>query len=95
MAISSSTFTITSSTATPIASTDNDTTIGTTVWVYLEAHGSSNKCAIGGADVTLSNGIHIYGGEKFGPVRLRLGETLYAISDSAGGLDLRVLETGE
>jgi hypothetical protein len=67
---------------------------GTTVWLYGEYHGSSNKVGVGGADVTMSNGIHIYGGEKFGPVRIPRGESLHVISDSAGGLDLRVLAMG-
>lgn len=71
-----------------------DSTYGCTVWLYSENHGSSNKIAIGGSDVTIANGLHIYGGEKFGPITLGHGETLYAISDSAGGLDLRILTLG-
>jgi hypothetical protein len=77
-----------------ITATDQTDEFGTTVWLYGEFHGSSNKVAIGGSDVTMSNGIHIYGGEKFGPLRIPKGETLYVISDSAGGLDLRVLAMG-
>jgi hypothetical protein len=44
---------------------------GTTIWLYGEFHGASHKVAIGGSDVTLANGMHVYGGEKFGPVRTR------------------------
>lgn len=77
-----------------ITPTDLTDEFGTTVWLYGEYHGSSNKVAIGGADVTLDNGIHIYGGEKFGPIRIPRGESLYVISNSAGGLDLRVLAMG-
>jgi hypothetical protein len=85
------TVTTTRQAITPADLTDD---FGTTVWLYGEFHGSSNKVAIGGANVTMSNGIHIYGGEKFGPVRIPKGESLYVISDSAGGLDLRVLAMG-
>jgi hypothetical protein len=83
-------------TTTRQAITPDDLTdeFGTTVWLYGEYHGSSNKCAIGGADVTMSNGIHIYGGEKFGPIRIPKDETLWVISDDATGLDLRVLAMG-
>lgn len=77
-----------------ITPTDLTDEFGTTVWLYGEFHGSSHKVAIGGADVTLANGIHIYGGEKFGPIRIPRGESLYVISDSADGLDLRVLAMG-
>jgi hypothetical protein len=77
-----------------ITATDQTDEYGTTVWLYGEFHGSSNKVAIGGSDVTVSNGIHIYGAEKFGPIRIPKGETLWVISDSAGGLDLRVLSMG-
>lgn len=77
-----------------ITPTDLTDEFGTTVWLYGEYHGSSNKCAIGGADVTMANGIHIYGAEKFGPIRIPRGESLYVISDSETGLDLRVLAMG-
>jgi hypothetical protein len=73
---------------------DTDNTDGCQVWLYGEYHGSSNKVAIGGADVTLANGIHIYGGEKFGPINLGHGEQIHVISDSATGIDLRVLLRG-
>jgi hypothetical protein len=73
---------------------DTDSTQGRTVWLYGEFHGSSNKVAVGGDDVTMANGVHIYGGEKFGPLDLGLGETLYVVSDAAGGIDLRVLVIG-
>jgi hypothetical protein len=73
---------------------DTDSTQGRSVWLYGEYHGSSNKCAIGGDDVTMSNGLHIYGGEKVGPINLGLGETLYVVSDAAGGIEMRVLVVG-
>jgi hypothetical protein len=85
------TVTTTRQAITPADLTDE---FGTTVWLYGEFHGSSNKVAIGGNDVTMAKGIHIYGGEKFGPVRIPRGESLYVISDSAGGLDVRVLAMG-
>lgn len=73
---------------------DTDSTQGRTVWLYSENHGSSNKIAVGGDDVTIANGLHLYGGEKIGPLDLALDETLYVVSDAAGGLDLRVLVIG-
>lgn len=72
----------------------DDRIAGCTIWVYSENHGSSNKIALGGDDVTMANGVHLYGGEKLGPITLQNGETLYAISDAAGGLDLRVMAIG-
>lgn len=94
MAITATAYTV-GTTAVLISSTDNDRTTGPQVWVYLEAHGGSNKLAIGPAGVTVNTGPHIYGGETFGPIRLGSGDELYAISDSATGLDVRVLEVGE
>lgn len=73
---------------------DDDLIAGTTIWLYGEYHGSSSKIAFGGADVTLANGMHLYGGEKFGPIHLSHGEALYVISDSEAGLDLRILQAG-
>lgn len=73
---------------------DTDSMAGQRVWIYGEFHGSSNKIAIGGTDVTIANGIHVYGGEKFGPIEMASGETLHVISDSAGGLDVRVMTQG-
>lgn len=93
MEITSESLTVTT-TRQAITAIDQTDEYGTTVWLYGEYHGSSNKVAIGGADVTMSNGIHIYGGEKFGPLRIPKGETLWVISDSVTGLDLRVLAMG-
>ena len=91
MAVRTAKYTITRARATPIVMGDTDINDGITIWLYGEYHGSSNKIAIGGSDVTMTNGVHIYGAEKFGPIGLGKGETLYAISDDATGLDLRVL----
>lgn len=93
MEITSQALTVTT-TRQAITATDQTDEFGTTVWLYLEAHGSSHKVAVGGADVTIANGIHIYGAEKFGPLRIPKGETLWVISDSETGLDLRVLAMG-
>lgn len=93
MEITSESLTVTT-TRQAITATDQSDEYGTTVWLYLEAHGSSNKVAVGGSDVTIANGIHIYGAEKFGPIRIPKGETLWVVSDSATGLDLRVLAMG-
>ena len=93
MTVRSQSYTITSASVTPINIGDSDINDGITIWLYGEYHGSSNKVAIGGSDVTMNNGLHIYHGEKFGPIGLGKGETLYAVSDAAGGLDLRVLAT--
>lgn len=93
MAINSQSYTVTT-TRQAITFADDDRASGTTVWLYGEYHGSSNKIAFGGPEVTLATGLHLYGGEKFGPIHIAHGETLYVISDSAGGLDLRVLTQG-
>jgi len=94
MAITATAHTV-STTAVLLSSTDNDRTAGPQVWVYGEYHGGSSKIAIGPAGVTMSTGIHIYGGETFGPIHLSAGDELYAISDASPGLDVRVLEVGE
>lgn len=86
-------YTITSASATALTVADADVNNGRTLWLYAEFHGSSSKIAIGGPDVTIETGLHIYHGEKFGPIGLGKDEVLYAISDDAGGLDLRVLAT--
>ena len=93
MTVRSASYTIYSASATPIVIGDTDINDGITIWLYGEYHGSNKKIAIGGSDVTLTNGIHIYAAEKFGPIGLGKGETLYAISDEATGLDLRVFAT--
>lgn len=81
-------------TRTTINISDTDRTEGCSVWLYAEFHGSSAKVAIGGADVTIANGFHIYDSEKIGPIDLGHGETIHAISDDPAGLDLRVLVRG-
>lgn len=81
-------------TRTSIPVLDDDRASGTTLWLYGEFHGSSEKIAFGGSDVTIANGLHLYGGEKFGPIYLAHGETLYVVSTSETGVDLRVLQQG-
>lgn len=93
MAVKAFSQTITTTRA-PITIADTDTVSGVTIWLYGKYHGSSSKIAIGGSDVTIANGIHLYAGEKLGPFTLQHGETMHAISDDALGLDLRVLATG-
>jgi hypothetical protein len=66
---------------------------GTTVWLYVSP-GGSHRVALGGADVTIANGLLVDGGEKFGPVRIPRGESLYVITDHAPGVGLRVLAMG-
>lgn len=82
-------------TAGPIAETDNDRSMGTNVWVHNEAHGSGKSVYIGGQTVTVGNGLHIPNGETLGPIFMRAGEKLYAVSDDEVGLEIRVMETGE
>lgn len=94
MAINSQAYTVTDAAAVALTPTDSDRTRGVRVLLYLEAHGSSHKVALGGAGVTIANGVHLYGAEKLGPLELQPGEVLYAISDSATGLDLRALWLG-
>lgn len=94
MAVRSFSQTVTTTRAPIAADIPDDLVSGCAVWLYAEHHGSSSKIAIGGPDVTLATGTHLYGGEKIGPIQLQDGETLYVISDDAVGLDLRVLVTG-
>lgn len=91
--ILSRSFTVTT-TRQQISLSDDDMISGTDIWLYGEYHGSSNKIAFGGADVAMNNGLHLYPGEKFGPIHISHGESLYVISDSEAGLDLRVLQVG-
>lgn len=91
--ILSRSFTVTT-TRQQITLSDDDLISGTDIWLYGEYHGSSSKIAFGGADVTMANGLHLYGGEKFGPIHISHGESLYVVSDSADGIDLRVLQVG-
>lgn len=93
MAVKSFSQTVTTTRA-PITIPIENRISGCTLWLYGEYHGSSNKIAVGGDDVTIATGVHLYGAEKLGPITLQDGETLYVISDAAGGLDLRVLATG-
>lgn len=93
MAITTQKLTVTT-TRQQVPTPDTDVMKGTTLWLYGEYHGSSNKIAFGGSDVTLATGIHLYGGEKFGPIFIQSHESLHVISDSAEGLDLRVLSIG-
>lgn len=93
MAIKTQSLTVTT-TRQAIAFTDTDDTAGMQLWLYGEYHGSSNKVAFGGSDVAMTNGIHLYAGEKFGPIMLEPDETLYVVSDSVDGINLRVLARG-
>lgn len=94
MAVRAFSQTVTTTRAPIAADLPDDPVSGCTLWLYGEYHGSSSKVAIGGPDVTIANGIHLYGGEKFGPITLQDGETLYAVSEEVAGLDLRVLVVG-
>lgn len=81
-------------TAAPIVITDTDSAYGHDVYLYNETTGTNKQIAIGGPTVTLGNGVHLYGGEKYGPIRLGHADVLYAISNDATGYDLRVLVVG-
>lgn len=93
MAVKSQALTVTTTRQAITIPVDNKIA-GCVLWLYGEYHGSSSKVAIGGDDVTVDNGIHLYAGEKIGPISLQNGETLYAITDDAEGLNLRVMATG-
>ena len=77
-----------------IAPPVEDSEYGYTVWLYAEFHGSSNGVAFGGADVTYANGVHIYKGEKFGPVWVPVGDAIHVITESETPLELRALLIG-
>lgn len=93
MAVKSFNLTVTT-TRVPITIPIDDAITGCTVWLYNDSNGTPNKISIGGPDVTVANGLHLYAEEKFGPMTLVNGEVIYAISDSGTGLDLHVFVTG-
>lgn len=93
MAIKTQQLTVTT-TRQQLVITDTDDTAGVQVWLYGEFHGSSGKVAFGGEDVTIANGLHIYGDEKFGPITLEPDDKLYFVSTELAGLDIRVLIRG-
>ena len=92
MAVKTLQFSISGTAITPLTLSDTDSTTGCTVWVYNESHGN-HTLAIGGSDVTYANGMHVYGGEKFGPIRLTHGELLYATTTANETIDVHLLIT--
>lgn len=92
MAVKTFQFTVAGTAVVPLVISDTDSTTGCSVWVYNESHGN-HTLAIGGEDVTYANSLHVYGGEKFGPIRLTHGEVLYATTTLGESIDVRLLVT--
>lgn len=65
-------------------------TDGVRVILYNETHGS-HHASLGGEDLTLTNGMHIYGGEKLA-LTVENGEILYAMADEI--IDIRIFISG-
>ena len=71
---------------------DDDVNNGLTLWIHAESGG--HKVYLGDAQVSASVGWDLEKGVAVGPIGLGKGEVLYAISDKAEGVDVRVLATG-
>lgn len=71
---------------------DDDVNNGLTLWVHAEEGG--HNVWLGDAQVTASTGYNLDKGVAVGPIGLGKGETLYAISDKAAGVDVRIMATG-
>lgn len=86
MPIKTAQFTLGSAVRTLIAPND---AMSQTVCIHNHEHSQSSTIYVGGADVTIENGIHTRAGETS---HLTLGpsDTLYAISDT-GGVEIHVL----
>lgn len=73
---------------------DADMTAGTVMWISANWTKGSGTVAFGGPDVTIDTGFIIHGGEILGPAHFGHGETVYVISNSDTGRDLRVFCSG-
>ena len=92
MAIKTKATALTTTRAT-ITLADTDITSKGECWVMnLEATGGASVW-IGGADVTVANGFTVLPQQTHGPIELKNNETLYGITNAAGGATVRVLQT--
>jgi hypothetical protein len=82
-------------TTTPVALTIGDVDIndGMTVWIHNHDHGTGHSLYIGDETVSASTGYHLPSTSSVGPIGLAKGEVVYAVSDQAGGVPLRVFAT--
>lgn len=92
MAVKTLQFSISGTAIVPLTVADTDSTSGYTLWVYNESHGN-HTLTIGGSNVTDANGLHVYGGDKFGPISLGYQEVLYATTTAHETIDVRLLIT--
>lgn len=80
---------------TPVALTigDSITADGMVLWIHNHDHQNKHEIYLGDANVTASTGFGVGGEETLGPIGLAPGETVYAISEQAGGVPVRVFAT--
>jgi len=71
---------------------DSDVNNGLTIWLHAEAGG--HNVYIGDAEVSASTGYDLQKGVAVGPLGLGKGEALYAVSNKAEGVDVRILAIG-
>ena len=82
-----------STTAVALTNADTDITAKGELWVMnLEAAGGASVW-IGGADVTVANGFTLLPQQTHGPIELKNNETLYGITNAAGGATVRTMQT--
>ena len=76
-----------------ISQADTDITSKGQVWVMnLEASGGASLW-IGSATLTVANGFTVLPQQTVGPIELKNNETLYGITNAAGGATVRTMQT--
>lgn len=86
MPIKTAQFTLGSAVRTLIVPNDS---MSQDVCVHNHEHSANSTIYVGGADVTIANGLHTRAGET-GSLTVQPGDELYAISDT-GGVEIHVL----
>ena len=71
---------------------DSDLNNGLTVWLYADSGG--HNVWLGDSGVSASSGYTLQKGVAVGPLGIGMGEQIYAVSDQANGVDVRILAIG-
>lgn len=71
---------------------DSDLNNGLTVWLYADSGG--HNVWLGDSGVSASTGYTLQKGVAVGPLGIGNGEQIYAVSDQANGVDVRILAIG-
>lgn len=72
---------------------DSITADGMTLWIHNHDHQNKHEVYLGDVNVTASTGFGVGGEATVGPIGLIPGEVIYAISEQAGGVPIRVFAT--